>query len=54
MNELPTERSGNILRVQFNRLAKKNAMTMYTGLLDLLNDADNAPDELWAEIERVL
>jgi enoyl-CoA hydratase/carnithine racemase len=31
-----------ILRVQFNRPAKKNAMTtaMYTGLADLLNDAD--------------
>jgi enoyl-CoA hydratase/carnithine racemase len=42
MNELLTERSGNILRVQFNRPAKKNAMTlaMYTGLADLLNDAD--------------
>ena len=42
MNELLTERSGNILRVQFNRPAKKNAMTlaMYTGLADLLNEAD--------------
>src|SRR5260370_3897950 len=42
MNELLTERSGNILRVQFNRPTKKNAMTMamYTGLADLLNDAD--------------
>jgi enoyl-CoA hydratase/carnithine racemase len=42
MNELLTERSGNILRVQFNRPAKKNAMTlaMYTGLADLLNQAD--------------
>jgi enoyl-CoA hydratase/carnithine racemase len=41
MNELLTERSGNILRVQFNRPAKKNAMTlaMYTGLADLLNEA---------------
>ncbi len=42
MTELLTERSGNILRVQFNRPAKKNAMTvaMYAGLADLLNDAD--------------
>jgi enoyl-CoA hydratase/carnithine racemase len=42
MNELLTERSGNILRVQFNRPAKKNAMTMamYTGLAALLNEAD--------------
>jgi enoyl-CoA hydratase/carnithine racemase len=42
MNELLTERSGNIFRVQFNRPAKKNAMTlaMYSGLADLLNQAD--------------
>jgi enoyl-CoA hydratase/carnithine racemase len=42
MNELLTERSGNILRVQLNRPAKKNAMTlaMYTGLANLLNEAD--------------
>src|SRR2546430_4361962 len=42
MNELLTERSGSVLRVQFNRPAKKNAMTatMYTGLADLLNEAD--------------
>jgi enoyl-CoA hydratase/carnithine racemase len=42
MNELLTERSENILRVQFNRPTKKNAMTMamYTGLADLLNEAD--------------
>jgi enoyl-CoA hydratase/carnithine racemase len=42
MDELLTEPSGNILRVQFNRPAKKNAMTaaMYTGLADLLNEAD--------------
>jgi len=41
MDELLTERSGGILRVQFNRPAKKNAMTlpMYTGLADLLNEA---------------
>ena len=42
MTELLTERSGSILKVQFNRPAKKNAMTgvMYTGLADLLNEAD--------------
>ena len=42
MNELLTERSESILRVQFNRPAKKNAMTaaMYTGLADLLDEAD--------------
>ena len=42
MNELLTERSGSILKVQFNRPAKKNAMTasMYAGLADLLNQTD--------------
>src|SRR5271167_724064 len=42
MDELLTERSGGILRVQFNRPAKKNAMTlaMYAGLANLLNEAD--------------
>ncbi len=42
MNELLNERSGSILKVQFNRPAKKNAMTsaMYTGLADLLTQAD--------------
>jgi enoyl-CoA hydratase/carnithine racemase len=42
VNELVTERSGNILSVQFNRPTKKNAMTaaMYTGLANLLNEAD--------------
>jgi enoyl-CoA hydratase/carnithine racemase len=46
MNELLAERSGNILRVQFNRPAKKNAMTlaMYTGLADLLDEADKDED----------
>src|SRR6202051_5036999 len=41
MNELLNERSGSILKVQFNRPAKKNAMTaaMYIGLADLLNEA---------------
>jgi enoyl-CoA hydratase/carnithine racemase len=42
VNELLTERSGSILKVQFNRPAKKNAMTasMYAGLADLLNQTD--------------
>jgi enoyl-CoA hydratase/carnithine racemase len=42
MNELLTERSESILRVQFNRPSKKNAMTaaMYTSLADVLNEAD--------------
>ena len=42
MNELLNERSGSILKVQFNRPAKKNAMTsaMYIGLADLLTQAD--------------
>jgi enoyl-CoA hydratase/carnithine racemase len=39
MNDILTERSGSILRVQLNRPAKKNAMTsaMYITLADLLN-----------------
>jgi len=45
MSDIITERSGSILRVQLNRPAKKNAMTMsmYATLADLLNDA--AKDE---------
>jgi enoyl-CoA hydratase/carnithine racemase len=41
MSDILTERLGSLLRIQFNRPAKKNAMTsaMYTGLADLLNDA---------------
>ncbi len=41
MNEVISERSGSVLRVQLNRPAKKNAMTsaMYAALADLLNDA---------------
>ena len=41
MSDIITERSGSILRVQFNRPAKKNAMTssMYISFADLLNDA---------------
>jgi enoyl-CoA hydratase/carnithine racemase len=42
MGEILTELSGSILRVQFNRPAKKNAMTlaMYAGLADQLDQAD--------------
>jgi len=41
MNDIITERSENILRIQLNRPEKKNAMTvaMYITLADLLNDA---------------
>lgn len=41
MSEIVTERSGSILRIQFNRPAKKNAMTssMYVTMADLLNGA---------------
>jgi enoyl-CoA hydratase/carnithine racemase len=45
MTEIVTERAGGILRVQFNRPSKKNAMTaaMYIGMADALNSA--AKDE---------
>jgi enoyl-CoA hydratase/carnithine racemase len=41
MTDIASERTGNILRVQFNRPAKKNAMTsaMYSTMADLLNAA---------------
>jgi enoyl-CoA hydratase/carnithine racemase len=41
VSEILTERSGSILRIEFNRPQKKNAMTaaMYTGFAALLNDA---------------
>jgi enoyl-CoA hydratase/carnithine racemase len=41
MNDIITERSGHILRIQLNRPEKKNAMTlaMYNTMADLLNDA---------------
>ncbi len=41
MTDIVTERSGSILRVQFNRPSKKNAMTsaMYITMADLLNDS---------------
>ncbi|MBV8755359.1 MAG: enoyl-CoA hydratase [Hyphomicrobiales bacterium] len=42
MSDIVTERSSGILRVQFNRPEKKNAMTgaMYTSLADIFNEAD--------------
>src|SRR3954466_295724 len=45
MDEIITERSGGILRVELNRPKKRNAMTssMYVTLADVLNDA--AKDE---------
>jgi enoyl-CoA hydratase/carnithine racemase len=45
MDEILTERAGNVLRIQLNRPAKRNAMTsaMYVALADILNDA--AKDE---------
>src|ERR1700758_3206120 len=41
MNDIIAERSGNILRIQLNRPAKKNAMTssMYITMAELLEDA---------------
>ena len=41
MSDFVTERSGSILRIQFNRPEKKNAMTgsMYVALADLFNEA---------------
>ena len=41
MDDILTERSGNILRIQLNRPSRKNAMTvaMYNTMADLLNDA---------------
>src|SRR6267142_6641464 len=43
MSDIITERSGNILRIQLNRPAKKNAMTsdMYIALSYLFNAAAN-------------
>ncbi len=45
MDEILTERSGSLLRVQLNRPAKKNAVTssMYVTLADVFNDS--AKDE---------
>ena len=41
MSDIVTERSGSVLRIQFNRPSKKNAMTsaMYITMTDLLNAA---------------
>src|ERR1700676_1345612 len=52
MSDIVTERSGSILRVQFNRPGKKNAMTssMYIAFADVLNVAakdDNIRVVLW-------
>jgi enoyl-CoA hydratase/carnithine racemase len=52
MTDILSERSGSILRVQFNRPAKKNAMTsaMYVTMADLLNTAakdDSVRVVLW-------
>ena len=52
MTDIVTERSGSILRIQFNRPAKKNAMTsaMYITMAELLNNAakdDSVRVVLW-------
>ena len=41
MDEIITDRTGSILRIELNRPTKRNAMTsrMYVALADLLNDA---------------
>jgi enoyl-CoA hydratase/carnithine racemase len=46
MEEIITELSGNVLRVQFNRPSKKNAMTvaMYAAFADELDRADQNDD----------
>ena len=52
MSDIVTERSGSILQIQFNRPAKKNAMTsaMYVTMADVLNNAakdDSVRVVLW-------
>src|SRR5713101_5825067 len=52
MNDIIAERSGNILRIQLNRPAKKNAMTssMYITMAEFLEDAakdDQVRVALW-------
>ena len=49
MTDIVTERSGSILRVQFNRPSKKNAMTsaMYITMADLLNAAAKITASEW-------
>jgi enoyl-CoA hydratase/carnithine racemase len=46
MNEIVTERSGSILRIELNRPAKRNAMTsaMYLALADIFNGAAKDDD----------
>jgi enoyl-CoA hydratase/carnithine racemase len=46
MNEIVTERSGSVLRVELNRPAKRNAMTsaMYLALADIFNKAAKDDD----------
>src|ERR1700759_4389822 len=46
MDEILSELSGNVLRVQFNRPSKKNAMTaaMYGDLADRLDQTDKNDD----------
>ena len=46
MSDIVTERSGNILRIEFNRPSKKNAMTFakYITMADLLNNAGKEDD----------
>ena len=50
MSDIITERSNGILRVQFNRPEKKNAMTggMYTRLADIFNEANEDEETLVA------
>lgn len=52
MNDIVTEHAGSILRVQFNRPTKRNAMTsaMYVALADIFNEAakdENTRVVLW-------
>jgi enoyl-CoA hydratase/carnithine racemase len=52
MDEIITERTGSILRIELNRPTKRNAMTsrMYVALADLFNDAakdDGIRAALW-------
>ena len=53
MPEIVTERVENVLRIQFNRPEKKNAMTsnMYSTIAELLNAAAK-DDETRVEIGR--
>ncbi len=43
MDEIVTEHTGSILRIQFNRPTKRNAMTsaMYLALAGIFNEAAN-------------